>query len=51
MDAADPSSHHHNIFQGLASSSQTTSGENKKKEKDVGKMVCAPSTKKNEMSD
>jgi len=40
-----------NIFPGLASSSQTTNREKKKKEKDMGKIVCAPSTEKNKMNE
>ena len=39
-----------NVFPGLVSSSRTTNGE-KKKEKDVGKMVCDPSTEKNKMNE
>jgi len=51
MNGCHRSMIHHNVFPGLASSSQTTSGEKKIKEKGVGKMTCAPSTEKNKMSE
>jgi len=50
MAAVDRWSHCHNIFPGLASLSQTTSGK-KKKRKRRGQNGMHPSTEKNKMSE